>query len=249
MPTENPLASLYQSFKDFEAIKQACGSDLAAREMIGAITAPFLIKANEEYLASKLGIPRVVVVGRETRGWYGSHKTLGDFLANGSIEEATEHYEMVLCQFRQSTFLQRLDEIRRDIFGAHDPSVTMKPILWLNLFKCAHGSMVRSPYMCSVLRLQDGIFQQEISSLNPFVAIFLTGSAYDGIISSFFPGIRFASIGEFRMEHAARLHHDLLPPFSFRTYHPSRRKFAPAQVDGCLQAILAIIKAGYGLPR
>src|SRR5438105_389116 len=102
MATENQLASVYERFKDIEAIKQACGSPESAEEMIGAITAPFLIKTNEEYQSSK---PRVVVVGQETRSWYGHHKTLGDFLANGTIEEARGHYEKMLCQFRRSTFL------------------------------------------------------------------------------------------------------------------------------------------------
>jgi hypothetical protein len=252
MSIENELTLLYQKrFMDGAAIDVACNSSEIAKEMMGKISAPFLIKSNEEYEKS---CPRVVIVGKETHGWWGGKYK--DFLdGKKTIDDLLSFYENFdfarKYKYRNSPFWRYFTKIRTGIFGA---DCQRSAVLWSNLFKFdkGRGSMIDSQYKKAVLALQGDVFQQEIKLLDPQVVIFLTGPDYDPIIKHFYPDVQRLALGDFRTREVAQLD-DLsgaLPKLSFRTYHPNHLKFLGKKREKYLNEILEAVKrAGWRLPK
>ena len=218
---------------DRSEIDRACVNSEAADKMLREVSAPFLVKTNEQYEVAK---PRVVVVGQETNGWLGLYK---EFLDRNTIIDALSTYESFdFGRMYNSTFFQYFDRIRNSIFGANATKDSRKVILWLNLFKFFHGSMIRSPHLEAVLNLQADVFQQELKLLKPDVVIFLTGPNYDCIIRRFYPNVLPKPLEVYSERQVAQLVHRDLPSLTFRTYHPGYLNRFKKKTEHCLPAIL-----------
>jgi hypothetical protein len=241
MTNQNELMALYQRFLDPKN---------AAADMISELSAPFLIRTNEQYENAK---PKVVVVGQETNGWLGTYR---DFLAESKTIEcartkqcatsAFDVYEWIL-ENHKTTFFQYLDMIRFGLYGKASAHSTRKTILWLNLFKISRGPMWRSPWKREVMRLQGDVVQREITLLKPDVVIFLTGPNYDDVLEDAAWNAQITEMGVYPKRQLAQvIQKELLPGLSFRTYHPKYLRLKKKGLEFCIPAIVQAINEAFG---
>lgn len=236
MSIQSALNPTYVEFLD----RLSSCLDGEASAAFSELSAPFLIKAMDEYASAE---PRIAIVGRETRGWMGLQ--LDSFLRNCGVDDALAEYEKFDfgAHWYSSPFWRSFHEVGQRLLGTR---YSRRAVTWMNLFKCNHDvldpskcAMIKSPHRESVLRWQADIFSLEVRQLAPQILIFFTGPDYDPVISRFYPTAKFEPLGEYSARQAARVRGDQLPELAFRTYHPGNINWPKVARSQFVDAILA----------
>jgi hypothetical protein len=219
--TNLQLRLAYENY--FEAVKTLPAS-LRKRA-----SAPLLLSVRADWKAAN---SRILIVGQETNGWTSSIetkprqlKTLEHFCKSEyGIDEMLHAYrEFAFADsysHRNSAFWRAFRHLEANV--AKSPSAAM----WTNLFRVdVGGSVVRS---CDedardhLRRVQVGLLTTEVVALKPTIVVFFSGPTYDQEIAKAFSDCTFEQVFSDRPEREiALIRSELLPPHSFRIYHPN----------------------------
>ncbi|HEX7345059.1 MAG TPA: hypothetical protein VF398_12390 [bacterium] len=170
---------------------------------------PLLLAGPDNYYGQKV---KLFVVGQQTNSWYPSTKIDQD---SGSIERLQKNYlEFELGLIYRSPFW---DAIRRleDILGIEE-----NQILWSNLNRVDQNKMRPLKAIEEELADRFAWLPAEMHSAKPDLVVFLTVPQYDSNILTHFKNAQFNRVGAWPDRQLARVEHQALPKFSYRTYHP-----------------------------
>jgi hypothetical protein len=221
---QTKLAEIYQSWK---ASLPSQGFDLSS------FSPPLLLSVPHDYRTEGNNL---IVFGQETFGWswtkqlrqeYPNYKedyefkdleSLSDFSHNeDSIEALTWGYE-------QFDFASKQPRTATAPFWAAFRDLKtwgFDNVLWSNLAKCDFqgGSILQLDQESQkrFFQSQTALISGELESLAPKAIVFFTGPNYDRFLEATFPGISL----ERKSDSIVQLKHALLPPKTFRTYHPA----------------------------
>ncbi|MDI1270543.1 MAG: hypothetical protein PSV40_15755 [Polaromonas sp.] len=147
------------------------------------LSAPLLISISDAYLSAPI---RIMFVGKETNGWWGS---LGAYYAaENALSLVLKRYQQ---QMGESTwpgrFFPMLSRTARELTGARADAVA-----WTNLMRTdweqGKGFSRNSKKFSDELTLMSQkMLRFEVSLLEPDVVIFACGASYDSVIKATFP--------------------------------------------------------------
>ncbi len=147
------------------------------------------------------------IIGQETNGWcceYKNHNALLDTYTGFNMG----------AQYRRSPFWDITRKIENII------KIPNYSCAWSNINRYDHNCGEPKGKILKVIESLDYLVRDEISILKPDICMFFTNRKYDYRIENLFPDIKMESIDGLPFNHFVRLHHELLPPYSFRTPHP-----------------------------
>ncbi len=192
------------------------------------LNGPFLVRVTQEYMDSA---KKIVIVGKETNGWL----SFKEFCAS---EDSLCRFLKEYCDF---SFGVKCRGPFRNVFReiARRCSETDKSVIWLNLLMFDYNGKsvlyARQEVKAFVLQIQAQLFVEQLNLLRPDAVVFFTGinSLYDSLLrENYYPKIIFHDVNLFEDNpnsakeiteskmYLHRLRHGLLPPLTFRTYHP-----------------------------
>lgn len=87
-----------------------------------------------------------------------------------------------------------------------------------------------------------GLLPHEVNIIRPDVAVFFTGSRYDGRLRETFPGVVFHRVSRL----VSRLEHPQLPLHSYRTSHPKYLRLSGNW--SVLEQLGQLVAAGSNMP-
>lgn len=172
------------------------------------LSAPLLIAAPAEY--ARAGC-RVMIVGQQTAGWgetIDPRREAEDILAE--LQEGYRSFDLG-AHYRPTPFWRAAHQV----FATLNPGCHDRSFLWSNLYKIDLGGK-RPPIERESEIADMKLLPAEIRTFSPHVVVFFTGPYYDQRLLGTFPGAMIEPVSKV----VARVRHDLLPSFSFRTYHP-----------------------------
>ena len=213
------LHILYKRIGSIKAISESIGDDDSLPEMLKQLEGPFLINVDNQYEESS---PKIVFVGKENNGWMDVNSQ--EFYEQRGVKEALKEYETFDFENTYSCFLFKcLKNIREGVFGKDEITNRRRSVIYSNLFKFNQRNtppMFQSIFKEIVLKIQDGIFQEEIRILQPDSIVFVTGPNYDKLIQRFYPDVQFLPVNGYPKNEMCLLRSRFLPKQSFRTFHP-----------------------------
>jgi hypothetical protein len=242
---QDKLNELYAPLVDLDSVYRVLDQAEDADRVLAKLDGPFLIATNEQY---ERACPKVVIVGQENYGWIPNYLS---FLQTGSVEKALKIYrEFDIGDY--GTWFGRGFRMIRDRILGNRAEGEKRSVIWSNLFKFNHEGLhsIHSPHYTSMLNLQRDVFQKELATLRPDVAILLTGPDYDFVIERFYPGVRFESIGCHPKNEIAGVFADGLPGGNwpgrtFRAYHPESALHWKPQTKYTYDVIVEEIKKDF----
>ncbi|KAA5544048.1 hypothetical protein [Adhaeribacter rhizoryzae] len=179
-------------------------------ETKATLSLPLLMHIFPEYdnLARK-----VMVVGQETKGWYGA---LSDTTKNPTniigcykkFELGKDYYSSPFWRFGKT------------LFSKLNPSNNPNGLLWTNLSKVdQNGSGVNQDVRKKNKAGYD-LLVKEIAITKPEIVVFLTSWREDDTLKATFGKVTFEKIEDIPYEYLVRVKNENLPHNTFRTYHP-----------------------------
>ena len=179
----------------------------------GRQSGPQLLCVPDAYMECRV---KLMIVGQEPYGWYE-----GKFAAPYDVSELMKAYaEFGLgVQWRGTPFWQAAHQVYRGL----NPDGPPDAFLWSNLVKLDVGGRRPGEDLTSnVLGLR--LLQHELTITQPDVVVFFTGPTYDRFLSKSFPNTTRSEI----VPGLNHVHDDsgVLPPRTFRTYHPRYLRMA-----------------------
>lgn len=245
---QSELNSIYEEFKNQTVFPAAIAENSSP---------PLLLSVPEKWVKST---DRVLIIGQETQGWdfdpgdyfpdlKSSIKNFSDFQKiHNSVPAMTAGYRSFEFARHQpanynSPFWRAYRSVRSQFDEQEDGYETS--VLWTNLFRIdLNGtSVVRNGRAEDISRIREAgtkLLLDEIDLLNPTATIFFTGPNYNEHLYAHFPDIRICDFLDHDPQKTAILEHPLLPPHSFRTYHPGY--LSRSGQLGTIQDIINIIK-------
>lgn len=189
------------------------------------LSAPFLIKYSEEYIAQPL---RLMVVGQETFNcWY---RTSTDIEISSFIQDQMDEYAKYVNKEEtqpQSPFWQAIKLLKRGLnLSLHKNN---KNIIWTNI--CKYDYNGKRPSIEIQKEILDAfsidgryILLDEIEIFKPDVIVFFTGPQYDWYFEKIFgPELHKKQIDpNFSIRGFAKIElKNVLPEHTYRLYHPN----------------------------
>lgn len=195
----------------------------------GSQSGPQLLCVPDSYLECRV---KLMIVGQEPYGWYE-----GKFAAPYDVPELMKaSAEFGLGGRRRGTpFWQAAHEVYRRL----NPDGPPDAFLWSNLVKLDVGGRRPGEDLTSkVLGLR--LLQRELTITRPDVVVFFTGPTYDRFLFDSFPDTAQSEIVP-GLDHI-RDDSGVLPPRTFRTYHP--RYLRMARRWNLVQEVVNAARAG-----
>jgi hypothetical protein len=148
---------------------------------------------------------RLLIIGQQTNGWgSGEPSSCAEVVNLYRGFDLGRHY-------RPTPFWQAAHRL----YNLLCPAGPERAFVWSNLIKvCQHRTRPLPAVEDAVCRL--AVLTGEVGVMRPNVAVFFTGSSYDGRLRETFPGIGFHRVSRL----VSRLEHGGLPYHSYRTAHP-----------------------------
>jgi hypothetical protein len=156
-------------------------------------------------------IPRLMIVGQQTRGWYNERAGNVDALMDGyeEFDLGRGYYNSPFWVF--SRWLSAGLNVEGDEWD----------FIWSNLYKVDQGQGALSDIeLVSKLR-SIALLPQELKIIKPSIVIFLTGPHYDQVLRDTFPDLEFEEIGNWERAELCLIQSDELPKKCLRAYHPN----------------------------
>lgn len=207
---ENALVDLYEKEMSYSLLNYA--GVPSSKE--GGPANPLLISPPDNYSTSAL---KIMYFGKETNGYEGSFReskgvqhlmrVYDEFANKGGAKKYGKHFWNAVHKFNSA-------------FSKKGSSVSFT---WNNIVKVGMDWSMGIPPE-AVIRWQQNWFtviRKEIEILEPDVVIFMSGPHYDKFIERVFGPLTLTKVGSRSERQLARIVNDLLPPASFRTYHPN----------------------------
>lgn len=192
-------------------------------------SSPLLIHAFEDYNQAPV---KLMIFGQETNGW-GSRDNKPSHCDVAEVERILKIYENFKNGVRDgrncytSPFWSWSYKFARMLYEKtnikqNEGFKEKQSFIWNNILKLGKFNTKGKP-SSAVIEYEMKEFNvvfRELEILQPKVCIFFTGPSYDKYIKSKFKGISFDCIEGYKKRQLAKLRHDFLPTYSYRTYHP-----------------------------
>lgn len=205
-------------------------------------SSPLLLHAFEDYTKAPI---KLMIFGQETNKW---DKKL-EYCDTQSIEYLINKYK----NFENGTnykhkggfwsWVYKFTEmLYNTIDNEKDKSLILEQsIIWNNILKFGKLKTKGKP-SSQVIKLEMenfNVIPKELEILKPQVCIFFTGPNYDKYIKSKFNNVCFEAVDGYKTRQLAKLRHEYLPKYSYRTYHPGYGRYL--KENGYLNIFSAII--------
>jgi hypothetical protein len=168
-----------------------------------------------------------MIIGEETRTWAdGFDRLLGDVRIESPTEYLMNKYNSfgLSAKDHSSPFWSFAHNLNNRI----NPQNDKRNFIWNNISKVDVNGKRVSPQVAAELMKLNNVVYREIDLLKPEAVIFLTGYGYDNYIKETFPGIEFIKHTPGKV---AALKHPVLPPKTFRTFHPKYLRISGKEKD------------------
>lgn len=185
--------------------------DLFNPELRKQMSLPLFMHVFPEYekLESK-----VMVVGKETYGWYGNLAETEKLFA----EKIVENYKTF--ELGRTYYNSPFWRFSKKLYRSLNPDKDLNGLLWTNLSKIDQNQT--TPDYEHVENNFDGykLLEREIELTRPDAVVFLTSWNQDELITRIFPRVEFQECKNIESRYLVKLSHDKLPENTYRTYHP-----------------------------
>ena len=159
---------------------------------------------------------RLMIVGQQTRGWgEGVPWGLSAVETVDGLIRWYENYE--LCKSNLSPFWKASHELCRRLNGDGRD----RQFIWANLAKIDEAKGPSREDLKDLMAALFIVLPTEIRLPKPDVVVFFTGPCYDERLAATFPGCEFKAVKGRDKRALSLLKHPMLPPRSYRTYHPN----------------------------
>jgi hypothetical protein len=233
--TQQELINFYKA--EFDAMRQ---TKIFTDEQADELSAPFLLKVNENYFSSVI---RVMYVGKETNGWRQNYNNFNEFLndTNG-VEQMLIRYKREISEERHwnNRFFVEYKKIRKALTDNKKGSVVWNNLLKMDFKQKGKGYSRNSINHSEQLRdISRRFFTKELELLEPHFIIFATSHTYDSVIKDFLPQRETIEVIEKRALWKFRNNGSVC----YRTWHPQTIKFKSAKtIPEYYQMIIEDIK-------
>ncbi|RNB53519.1 hypothetical protein EDM57_19690 [Brevibacillus gelatini] len=181
---------------------------------LSSLSNPFLIDVVDSYRSASV---KVLFVGKETCGW-------GQYIGTVDQEpwEAIIDLQKDYIKFRQEAKWAHTPFWRasKAIYDRLNPNGPADGYMTSNLIKLDQKNTRPSPEVEEIICSNFPLLPYEIKALSPDVVIFFTGPYYDERLKKTFAGALFETVNDLAPKVLSRIKHEMLPPHSYRTYHP-----------------------------
>lgn len=155
----------------------------------------------------------LLVVGQETKGWGD-----GDLSPDAEalpVANLLRYYAEWIADSYSSPFWNAV----KALHGVLNLGAFPRGLAWTNVFKLDEEGGPPTDRVADCLRSAFNLLPFELSVIRPAAVVLFTGR-YDSHLSRMLEGVRFENVTGFTSAECSLVRHELLPKFSFRTYHP-----------------------------
>jgi len=155
----------------------------------------------------------LLIVGQETKGWGDGDLSLD--VETLPVTKLLGYYAEWTADSYSSPFWNAV----KALHGAMNLGPFPKGLAWTNVFKLDEEGGPPTDRVADCLRNAFNLLPFELSVIRPRAVVLFTGR-YDSHLSRMLEGMRFENVPGFSSAECSLVRHELLPKFSFRTYHP-----------------------------